>query len=111
MYTNKALLAVYEEIPAENEATVTFYKPNKEVVASTVVDKGANFGETKPATTPSIVGFTNFIGWYLEEGKVAGLQEAIIARMERNGYVTDQMRNDVYNQTHIPSLINWVKSF
>ena len=46
-----------------------------------------------------------------EEGKIAGLQEAIIARMERNGYVTDQMRNDVYNQTHIPSLINWVKSF
>ena len=46
-----------------------------------------------------------------EEGKIAGLQEAIIARMERNGYVTDQMRKDVYNQTHIPSLINWVKSF
>ena len=46
-----------------------------------------------------------------EEGKIAGLQEAIIARMERNGHVTDQMRNDVYNQTHIPSLINWVKSF
>jgi len=46
-----------------------------------------------------------------EEGKIAGLQEAIIARMERNGYVTEQMRNDVYNQTHIPSLINWVKSF
>jgi len=46
-----------------------------------------------------------------EEGKIAGLQEAIIARMERNGYVTDQMRNDVYNQTHIQSLINWVKSF
>ena len=46
-----------------------------------------------------------------EEGRIAGLQEAIIARMERNGYVTDQMRNDVYNQTHIQSLINWVKSF
>ena len=46
-----------------------------------------------------------------EEGKIAGLQEAIIARMERNGYVTDQMRNDVYNNNHIPSLINWVKSF
>ncbi len=46
-----------------------------------------------------------------EEGKIAGLQEAILARMERNGYVTDQMRNDVHNQTHIPSLINWVKSF
>ena len=46
-----------------------------------------------------------------EEGKIAGLQEAIIARMERNGHVTEPMRNDVYNQTHIPSLINWVKSF
>lgn len=46
-----------------------------------------------------------------EEGRIAGLQEAILAIMERNGHVTDQMRNDVYNQTHIPSLINWVKSF
>jgi len=46
-----------------------------------------------------------------EKGRIAGLQEAILAIMERNGYVTDQMRNDVYNQTHIPSLINWVKSF
>ena len=46
-----------------------------------------------------------------EEGKVAGLQMAILAIMERNGYVTDQMRNDVYNQTHIESLVNWVKSF
>jgi predicted RND superfamily exporter protein len=46
-----------------------------------------------------------------EKGRIAGLQEAIIARMEKNGFVTDQMRNDVYNQTHIQSLINWVKSF
>ncbi len=46
-----------------------------------------------------------------EAGRIAGLQEAILAIMERNGYVTEQMRNDVYNQTHIPSRINWVKSF
>ena len=46
-----------------------------------------------------------------EEGRIAGLQEAILAIMERNGYVTDQMRNDVRNQVHIPSLITWVKSF
>ena len=45
------------------------------------------------------------------EGRVAGLQEAILAIMECNGYVTEQMRNDVKNQTHIPSLITWVKSF
>ncbi len=48
-----------------------------------------------------------------EEGRIAGLQEAIIAIMESksNGYMTEQMRNDVYNQVHIPSLITWVKSF
>ncbi len=46
-----------------------------------------------------------------EEGKIAGLQEGIIALMEKNGYITDQMRRDVYNNTHYPSLINWIKSF
>ena len=46
-----------------------------------------------------------------EQGKIAGLQAAIIARMEKNGPVTEQMKNDVYNNTHYDSLINWVKSF
>lgn len=46
-----------------------------------------------------------------EDGKIAGLQEAILAIMEKHGPVTDQMRRDVLNQTHHDSLINWVKSF
>lgn len=46
-----------------------------------------------------------------EQGKIAGLQAAIIARMEKNGPVTEQMKNDVYNNTHYDSLINWIKSF
>ncbi len=46
-----------------------------------------------------------------EDGIIAGLQEAIIAIMEKNGYVTDQMRRDVYNNTHHDSLITWIKSF
>ncbi len=46
-----------------------------------------------------------------EKGKIAGLQEAILAIMERNGNVTEQMRRDVYNNTHHDSLVNWVKSF
>ncbi len=46
-----------------------------------------------------------------EEGRIAGLQEAIIAIMESKGPVTEQMRKDVYNQTHYPSLIHWIKSF
>lgn len=47
----------------------------------------------------------------LNDGKIAGLQEAILAIMEKNGYVTDQMRNDVYQNVYHDSLINWVKSF
>ena len=46
-----------------------------------------------------------------KNGQIAGLQEAILAIMEKKGHVTEQMRNDVYNNTHHDSLINWVKSF
>lgn len=46
-----------------------------------------------------------------EKGKIAGLQEAILAIMEKKGPVTDRMRQDVYDNTHHASLVNWVKSF
>lgn len=46
-----------------------------------------------------------------EEGKIAGLQEAILAIMEKNGPVTDQMRRDVSQNVYHDSLIAWVKSF
>ena len=46
-----------------------------------------------------------------ERGKIAGLQEAILAMMEKNGPVTDQMRRDVMENVYHDSLINWVKSF
>lgn len=46
-----------------------------------------------------------------EKGKIAGLQEAILAIMEKNGPVTDQMRRDVMENVYHDSLINWVKSF
>ncbi|WP_300772111.1 alpha-amylase family glycosyl hydrolase [uncultured Acetatifactor sp.] len=46
-----------------------------------------------------------------EEGKIAGLQEAILAIMEKNGPVTDQMRRDVTENVYHDSLIAWVKSF
>lgn len=46
-----------------------------------------------------------------DDGIIDGLHEAILAIMEKNGNVTDQMRSDVYNNRHHDSLINWVKSF
>ncbi len=45
------------------------------------------------------------------EGRIAGLQEAILAIMEKNGPVTDQMRRDVENNVYHDSLITWIKSF
>lgn len=46
-----------------------------------------------------------------QQGIIAGLQEAILAIMEKNGPVTDQMKRDVYDNTHHDSLITWIKSF
>lgn len=46
-----------------------------------------------------------------EKGKIAGLQEAILSIMEKNGPVTDQMRRDVEANVYHDSLINWIKSF
>lgn len=46
-----------------------------------------------------------------EKGKIAGLQEAVLALMEKRGPVTDQMRKDVMENVYHDSLINWVKSF
>ena len=46
-----------------------------------------------------------------ESGRIAGLQEAIIAIMEKYGPVTDQMRKDVADNVYHDSLIIWIKSF
>ncbi len=46
-----------------------------------------------------------------EKGKIAGLQEAILTIMEKNGHVTDQMRKDVTDNVYHDSLINWIRSF
>jgi hypothetical protein len=46
-----------------------------------------------------------------EKGRIAGLQEAILALMEKNGNVTDRMRKDVADNVYHDSLISWIKSF
>ncbi len=46
-----------------------------------------------------------------EKGKIAGLQEAVLALMEKRGPVTDQMRRDVMENVYHDSLVRWVKSF
>ncbi len=46
-----------------------------------------------------------------EKGRIAGLQEAILTIMSKNGPVTDQMLRDVTDNVYHDSLINWIKSF
>ena len=46
-----------------------------------------------------------------EEMTVEELQEAILQKMRKNGPVTDYMLGTVRENTHLGSLINWVKSF
>ncbi len=46
-----------------------------------------------------------------EKGRIAGLQEAVLTIMGKNGTITDQMRKDVMDNVYHDSLINWIKSF
>lgn len=47
----------------------------------------------------------------LDDMNVAELQAAILAKMEKNGPVTDQMRRDVAANVWRDSLLSWAKSF
>ena len=46
-----------------------------------------------------------------DEMSVEELQAQILAKMAKNGPVTDQMRRSVEENTHHGSLLNWVRSF
>lgn len=92
----------------ENTEHKTVSEPIQLNIADTVapIEPAPIVQESKPLTDAPALDSEDF-----ERGKIAGLQAAIIARMEKNGPVTDQMRNDVYNNNHYDSLINWIKSF
>lgn len=46
-----------------------------------------------------------------EQMSIEELQSAILAKMAKNGPVTEQMRRSVLENTHQGSLLNWVRSF
>ena len=56
--------------------------------------------------TAAVSGRTDYENMSVEE-----LQAAILAKMAKNGPVTDYMKKTVFDNTHKPSLENWVKSF
>lgn len=112
-----------ENTPQATECDVTKDEPQTEIdnvsceqVTETDTSTDEQTPETPSASEPTddnhsdIVNDSDAEAAYAK-GVIAGLQEAIIARMEKNGYVTDQMKQDVRNNTHHDSLINWIKSF
>lgn len=103
--------AAASEAPAEpvqdSAASETPAVLHSSAASETPADNAGSSGASKsPADHPEQTDPDLF-----EQGRIAGLQEAILAIMEKNGPVTDQMRRDVMNNTHHGSLINWVKSF
>lgn len=93
--------AVSQATPAKPQAEIT--QPEK---AATPAKEAP-----KPQAPAQTDGMTGKEREAFEKGKIAGLQEAILATMEKNGPLTDQMRRDVANNVYHDSLINWIKSF
>ncbi len=91
-----------ETVPVLNQIT----EPIPEAAPET---EEAPVPEESPAETEHIPSVSD--SDLFERGKIAGLQEAILAIMEKKGPVTEQMRTNVYNNTHHDSLVNWIKSF
>lgn len=115
--------AVEETTATETSSTATTTTESATAVDTTVAETTPTNATTKDTpvasakieadvvevATPSGDAFTYDASF--ERGKIAGLQEAILAIMEKNGPVTDQMRKDVMDNVYHDSLINWVKSF
>ncbi len=107
------------ETPVSNEAKDTEKKEAQIQAAdktNTIEPASCPAKETNPTTEQSSAQTTasaersEYVEAF-EKGKIAGLQEAILAIMEKNGCVTDQMRKDVTDNVYHDSLINWIKSF
>ena len=95
--------------PASHDKTAAARDTDTDTVPDST-SAAAPAAETAPADT-AVPAKTPETSGDFERGKIAGLQEAIIAIMEKNGPVTDQMRKDVTDNVYHDSLINWIKSF
>ena len=114
-----------EKVSADNGNISFNLKPNSGEIWIPVSDDlelepSPDLSEVKCGTTPSVEEAVPEMddpnsdqnkGKTYEDGIIAGLQEAVIALMEKNGFVNDQMRQDVYNNVYHDSLITWIKSF
>ncbi|HBN56283.1 MAG TPA: alpha-amylase [Lachnospiraceae bacterium] len=89
--------------PGTSDAPATTSTPDTSAVSVTA--------STPDMSAVSVTTSTPDASADFERGRIAGLQEAILAIMEKNGPVTDQMHRDVSNNIYHDSLIKWIKSF
>ena len=102
--SNHASETPTDEIASENSTT-------KDSTETPAVKDSPESKETPVVEATSPSGETFSYDASFERGKIAGLQEAILAIMEKNGPITEQMRKDVMDNVYHDSLINWIKSF
>ena len=98
----------------EAEAKAAAYKVGAEAAGAQRAGAdgdGSKSGRVKAAVQQETDAAQRLLADAFEKGRIAGLQEAILARMEKNGPITDQMRRDVAENVYHDSLINWIKSF
>ena len=104
-----------ETIPAVNNMAVETSSAAGQIASAETQDRSIAVETTpdspsaplQPAAAPA----REALDEAFEKGKIAGLQEAILAIMSKNGPITDQMRRDVADNVYHDSLINWIKSF
>ena len=89
--------------------TASFDSEPTVAVASSAAEPAVETPATDTAS--SAAPGQNALDEAFEKGRIAGLQEAILAIMSKNGPITDQMRRDVTDNVYHDSLINWIKSF
>ena len=91
---------------SKEKATKTTEPVKKTSAEAKVSQLVAETVKAKPEVKPVI----NLQKSY-EEMSVEELQEAILEKMRKNGPVTDYMLGTVRENTHLGSLLNWVRSF
>ncbi len=104
-----------ETIPAVNNMAVETSSAAGQIASAETQDRSIA-AETTPDSPsaplqPAAAPAREALDEAFEKGKIAGLQEAILAIMSKNGPITDQMRRDVADNVYHDSLINWIKSF
>lgn len=85
--------------------------PEKPSEADKVSERSADNSEDKKPEAAFYVDKSVTEGKSYENMSIEELQEAILAKMAKNGPVTEQMLRSVRDNCHHGSLLNWVKSF